>query len=428
MSEGDHHAGNLEAARCVEHRRDEILAEWLEQVSKWIEGAEEIDEPALIDDVPEILVLVADALRKGTTTALSDFEPVRAHGEQRAALTHTDIRWVLKELHLLRAVVIDEIEGRFGELGRKGLVLIYDVFEQVTTVSIEAYANWHLKKAEDARVDAEAHASKLSKLTEMLEAEREQRVLFVSAVVHDLRTPLASMQMATDLLENFADRPGVRERALEKLQRSIRRLDAMAQRLLDVNRISAGSRLPLGIEQVELVEVTRGYVKDAQSTHGADAVSLEVLVGGDASGEDASGEDASGEDASGEIRGWWNREALLRILSNLVENGIKYGEPPVTVRIRTDPNDDEHDEVSLEVHNEGPPIPPEDQERIFERFVRLKSAQQKNKSGWGIGLTLVRGLTDAMGGRLELDSSEEAGTTFAVWLPRDARPFQQRDE
>jgi signal transduction histidine kinase len=414
MAEDAHHADHLEAALCVEQSKETILADWRELVAGQIDGAEGVDEPVLTDDVPAILDLIADALREGAATALTNFQPVRAHGQQRAALTYTDIHWVLEELYLLRAVVIRGIEDNVGELCRKHLLLIYEVFDQLITVSAEAYINWQLRKEEEARKKAEESVRKLSKLTEMLEAEREERTLFVGAVVYDLRTPLASMQIATDLLENFHERPGVREGALDKLQRNVQRLDAMAQRLLDVNRINAGSRLPLDIEPVDLVDVSQSYVNDAKSSHGPDAVRLEVF--------------------DDEMHGWWNREAILRILSNLVENGIKYGEQPVTVRIRPCSSgagedggveENEPDEVCLEIHNDGPPIPQEDQERIFERFVRLKSAHERHKTGWGIGLTLVRGLTHAMGGRLELESSEGKGTTFTVIMPRDARVFQE---
>ena len=268
---------------------------------------------------------------------------------------------------------------------------------------------------EDARREAERDVERLEELTEMLEEERERREIFVSSIVHDLRTPLSSLQIAADLIDSFADRPDLREKALAKLRRNIDRLSALAQRLLDVNRITAGQRLPLHIEECELVGMVRDQVDDAQLVHSLDEegnLPDRGKIVFDAPQQD-------GEETP-EIHGWWNCEAITRIVSNLVDNAFKYGEPPVTVRVRSD-----DDEVCVQVHNEGEPIPPDNQERIFERFVRLGTPDTLHKDGWGIGLTLVRGLTEAMGGELALDSRDGAGTTFTVRLPLDSRPFQE---
>lgn len=255
---------------------------------------------------------------------------------------------------------------------------------------------------------ADDYLARFRELNEMLAEERERRELFVSAIVHDMRTPLASMQMAVDLLESFGDRRVLREQGYTILRRNITRLSAMAQRLLDVNRISAGETLPLRIEECELAGLIRDYVED---------VCLSRRIEGD--GEGASRRLIRFEASEEEVHGWWNCEAVSRIACNLVENAIKYGQPPVSVRLIA-----KDDEVCLQVHNEGQPIPPSGQGRIFECFIRLEEAAQLHSGGWGIGLTLVRGLAEALGGSIELTSSEDEGTTFTVWLPRDSRSIQ----
>ena len=73
----------------------------------------------------------------------------------------------------------------------------------------------------------------------------------------------------------------------------------------------------------------------------------------------------------------------------------------------------------------GAPIPPDEQVEIFDPFGRARGAETRAR-GWGLGLTLVRGCAEAHGGRLELSSTPEAGTTFTLRLPLDARPFQAR--
>jgi signal transduction histidine kinase len=76
------------------------------------------------------------------------------------------------------------------------------------------------------------------------------------------------------------------------------------------------------------------------------------------------------------------------------------------------------------VHNYGSVIAPEDQASIFDSFTRTQDAQTKGQIGWGLGLTLVRGSSEAHGGNVTVESSIPLGTTFTIHLPLDARPYQ----
>jgi signal transduction histidine kinase len=109
---------------------------------------------------------------------------------------------------------------------------------------------------------------------------------------------------------------------------------------------------------------------------------------------------------------------LRRVIENLCTNAVKYGlaDTPITITLKA-----EAERVQLSVHNYGPVIPKEQQSRLFEAFQRAPSAEQSGKRGWGLGLTLVRGITEAHGGSVEVASSEKEGTTFTVSLPWDTR-------
>ena len=103
-------------------------------------------------------------------------------------------------------------------------------------------------------------------------------------------------------------------------------------------------------------------------------------------------------------------------------NGIKYGDPAKKVSLDLS---DEGRNVKISVHNFGNPIPPEEQKRLFEPFVRSKSAESGEQKGWGLGLTLVRGVVEAHGGKIRLESQADRGTTFTVDLPKNREIFQQ---
>jgi signal transduction histidine kinase len=172
----------------------------------------------------------------------------------------------------------------------------------------------------------------------------------------------------------------------------------MIQDLLDANRLRAGHRLPLDLQPCDLVEIADDVVADLDER---DRGRVRVRM-------------------PDRLEGVWAPDQLRRALWNLVLNALKYGaaDAPVDVDVGRAP-----DGVRVSVHNEGAPIPPDEQLQIFDPFSRARGADARAK-GWGLGLTLVRGCAEAHGGRLELSSTHETGTTFTLWLPLDARPFQ----
>ena len=241
----------------------------------------------------------------------------------------------------------------------------------------------HLKQTETS----------LRESIEQLQRERELREIFVSTLSHDLRTPLISARMSAELLargQAAAKAPMLQGRIIENIDR----LDGMIQTLLDANLVRAGERLPLQLQRCELRQTIRDVLDELTTVHG-DRYRLR---------------------APAAIEGCWDPRLLKRILENLLNNAVKYGDSvaPITVTAEAD-----GDEVRIGVHNEGPPIKPEDQLALFDPFRRTVNGRQSGKQGWGIGLTMVRGAAEAHGGRVSVESAEGAGTTFTVTLLRD---------
>lgn len=234
--------------------------------------------------------------------------------------------------------------------------------------------------------------------------ELEQaRQLYFSLISHDLRGPLSAASITTEVLERYCGHDEKCQPYVRRIRHNLDRMDEMVRNLLDAQLIRAGEKLPLSLEDVDIVAVVRDVVSDLTTLHGDRFVlsGLNSLVG------------------------VWSADQVRRAIWNLASNGVKYGAPesPVVILV------ERRDEWALvSVHNEGPPIPKEDEARLFAPFSRTGSRESKSKErGWGLGLTLVRGCAEAHGGRVTVQSSATTGTTFTLELPLDARPHVESD-
>lgn len=229
-----------------------------------------------------------------------------------------------------------------------------------------------------------------------LEVERELRERFVATLSHDLRTPLSTARMGADLIARFSGEAESRHRA-ERIMKNIDRADGMLQDLLDASRIKAGEGITLEMSHCSLAHVADDAVRDLAALHG-DRFVLRT---------------------DDELVGYWSCTGVRRIIENLGSNAVKYGAlgAPVTVTLSAVDRT-----AKLSVHNHGNPIPADELPTLFEPFRRTTSAQVAGEKGWGLGLTLVRGVAEAHGGHVHVTSTPAAGTTFTVTLPRRDAP------
>jgi PAS domain S-box-containing protein len=225
----------------------------------------------------------------------------------------------------------------------------------------------------------------------------EFRKLAAGIIAHDMRSPLSTIKLTSQML---IEREGLPQKALQKVQTIVRKVDTMAkmvERLLLYTQAQFGGGVSLDKEFVDLERVCQDALGDAQSSR-PDAV-IQIKT-------------------EGNCWGVWDRIRLTEVASNLVGNAVKYGQPgqPIHVLAR-----DEGDQVSLHVHNLGPPIPTEWLPVIFDPFRRRTDGQRSSsEGGFGLGLYIVKEIVAAHGGIVEVISSAAAGTTFTVRLPRGA--------
>ncbi len=231
-------------------------------------------------------------------------------------------------------------------------------------------------------------------LTRLKQLERT-REEFVANVSHELRTPLSLIKGYVEtLLDGARNNPEVAERFLKIIERNAQRLDLLIQDLLTISALEAG-RVKLNLQTVELrplVEKVLGDLKPPADNKSISFVNqLPDLI------------------ATADVG------RLEQVFANLVDNAIKYGRTQGTVTIGGGKTGDGRIEVF--VQDDGPGIPPESLDRIFERFYRVDKARSREQGGTGLGLSIVKHIVQNHGGKVWVKSEPGKGATFFFTLP-----------
>jgi signal transduction histidine kinase len=224
---------------------------------------------------------------------------------------------------------------------------------------------------------------------------------FVSSVSHELRTPLTSMVGYLELLieGEAGELEEEQEHFLEIVNRNCLRLNRLVDDILFVARVDAG-RLSLERERVDFGELAAAAVQSAEAAAEAKAIGLRLTV----------------EDSLPQL--WADPLRLTQLLDNLISNALKFTPEggAVTVTVSRDGEEGVH----LEVADSGVGIPADEVGKLFERFFRASTASAA--PGTGLGLSIVKSIVDVHGGTVSVESTEGAGTTFAVDLPSQTPP------
>jgi two-component system phosphate regulon sensor histidine kinase PhoR len=236
-------------------------------------------------------------------------------------------------------------------------------------------------------------------LTPLRRAE-EMRADFVANASHELRTPLAALSGFIETLQGPAREDAkARERFLDIMQEQARRMARLIDDLLSLSRIELNAhRQP--DTPIDLAPIV-GQVVDSLQTLARDrAVMVNV-------------------EAAGALRVLGDRDELVRVFENLVENALKYGASGKRVDIRLAPAKglDGEPEAQVSVRDYGPGIAPEHLPRLTERFYRVDVRESRALGGTGLGLALVKHILNRHRGRLSIESTLGAGATFIVHLP-----------
>jgi len=273
--------------------------------------------------------------------------------------------------------------------------LLKPVDPEILRAKVSAFIELHQQR-ERLKVQAVELAAQRRAQEALLQA-RELEEQLVGIVGHDIKSPLSAVLATSQGQLASAQLEPAQRRAFERIARSGQRIAGIVDLLLDFTRARVGGGIPLARRRTDLLEVCRRTIDEVEAAQPDRVITLE----GPAQG----------------LWGEWDPDRLAQVLTNLLDNALKYGSPGSPVRVLQvgHPEGD----VTLCVHNEGEPIPASLQATLFEPFRRAATDDPHARTSLGLGLFISRELVRMHGGELEV-RSDASGTDFELRLPRSA--------
>ena len=231
-------------------------------------------------------------------------------------------------------------------------------------------------------------------LTRLKQLERT-REEFVANVSHELRTPLSLIKGYVEtLLDGAKDNPEVATKFLQTIQRNSERLQFLIEDLLTISELESG-RITMNLQSVRLRSLVDRVLEDFKTQAGARHVELKNDVP--------------------DLTAFADSDRLQQVLGNLIGNAIKYGRSNGHVGVSG--NLLNGTAIELCVQDDGPGIPAESLERVFERFYRADKARSREQGGTGLGLSIVKHIVQSHGGKVWAKSDLGKGAAFYFTLP-----------
>ena len=361
---------------------EQILLAWDEFAATVEHAGETMDQKALRDHAAQILSTIADDL-DAPQSAAQQIAKSRGEGDRdpamgdTAAETHADTRMVagfgidamLTEYRALRASVLrmwaNSPDRQADAENLQQLTRFNEAIDQAITESVARYTE---------QVD---HSTNL----------------FMGMLAHDIRNPLGTIRLATELMTRSGQLSAA---TAQPIVNAARRIQSIVELVVDFSRAQSHDAMPVSVRPGELSSIFESVIEETRVRHPSTTVAL--------------------RGAELDTHGQWDAGRMGQLLSNLLENAILYGEPgkPVTVILTA-----EAGHVAFSVHNFGQPIPLQDRKRIFEPRTRgPRTGAGASLQGMGLGLYICREIVRSHGGTLAVRSSEGEGTTFFGRLPR----------
>ncbi|HLL96792.1 MAG TPA: ATP-binding protein [Spirosoma sp.] len=240
-------------------------------------------------------------------------------------------------------------------------------------------------------------AKKQKEIDELKRLEQFRRE-FLADVSHELKTPIFAAQgFIHTLIDGAVDDENVRDKFLSKAAKSLDGLDALVKDLVILSQLETGE-VKMNFDRVDLRHVTQEIFEQLEKITHAKQISLQLRAA-----------------QPGPIWVKADPQRIAQVMTNLIENAIKYGNENGRVLIEFE---DDKKQVRVSVQDDGPGIPPEHLSRIFERFYRVEKSRSKDRGGTGLGLAIVKHILNAHKTKIAVMSRMEMGTTFRFKLEK----------
>ena len=357
----------------------------------------------LVESVKDYAIFILDPGGR-IRTWNSGAERIKGYKAGEIIGTHFSIFYPPEEVAAGKTERELEVATREGRFEEEGWRIRKDGSRMWANVTITALRNSEgilvgfakvtqdLTERRAAEETARALASERAALAEKTRIQEFQE-RFLAILGHDLRNPLSSINMGAGILQQRSTDPAT-IRTLDRMHASALRMSRMIEQILDLTRVRLARGIELTRAPMDLRDALTRVVDELRTAHPSRTIDVSAPP----------------------LPGHWDRDRLEQVFSNLVGNALFYGDRsrPVTVQGRMAGR-----LVSVDVHNEGPPIPAALQATIFDPFRRGPRDKGDSKAaGLGLGLYISNEVAIAHGGTIELRSDSAEGTTFRVNLPR----------
>ncbi len=218
---------------------------------------------------------------------------------------------------------------------------------------------------------------------------------FVSTITHDLRSPLTSIQSLIKMLPQVGELNEEQEEFTGRAMRIVEHMQDLTSSLLDIARIEAGVDMQTGSMRLDVV--VEAAIQNLEAAAQAKELGLEVILPDDLS----------------VVEG--NHARLLQVMSNLLDNAIKYTPPGGSIKVTAG---EDEDQVTVYVTDTGVGVPASARPHIFDKFYRVQGPATREAEGVGLGLATVKSIVEKHGGQVFVESRVGHGSTFYFTLPK----------
>ena len=255
-----------------------------------------------------------------------------------------------------------------------------------------------IRKIVIAKNDTQESYEKLKRSYEELQEADHIKTDFVSVVTHELRTPLTIIRNNLEMFLDgtFGELNEVQHESLEILFKNVERLIKLVRDCQEMSQIYAG-RVKLDYERIPIREMFEKIVSDMMFLSEEKGQELSLYISDDIQMVEC------------------DVDKITQVLTNLLQNAIKFTPNGGNIRVRVKSGDD-NNIIIVEVSDNGIGIPEKEQKNIFKQFYEVNSPTKHETKGTGLGLSIAKGIVEAHGGKIWVESTPKVGSTFSFTL------------